>query len=66
MIREPEDIAALPWAGNFADDRELFLAVEAYIFIEPDPVKRRRADELANWYGCGEKVRCPLDYDPRR
>jgi hypothetical protein len=65
MIRTPEDIAALPWSGNFADDRELFQAVEDYAFIEPDLAKRRRADELANWYGCGQKVKCPPGYDPR-
>ena len=66
MIKDAEDIAALPWAGNFRDDRELFQAVEDYVYFEPDPAKRRRADELANWYGCGERVKCPHDYDPRR
>jgi hypothetical protein len=65
MITRPDDIAHLPWTGNYAEDRNLYQAIEAYIFSEPDLAKRQRADELANWYGCGEKTKCPPGYDPR-
>jgi hypothetical protein len=66
MIKDPEDIAALPWQGNFRADRALFQAIEDFIFAEPDPAKRRRADQLAALHGCGQRTRCLLDYDPRR
>ena len=64
-IIEPDDIAALPWAGNFADDAPLFRMVDAYILREPDLAKRQRAEELVNWHGMGKRVKCRPDYDPR-
>ena len=36
MINRPDDIAHLPWTGNYAEDRNLYQAIEAYIFSEPD------------------------------
>ena len=66
MIECPDDIARLPWAGNYGADWPLFKAVQEYINREPELKKRQAADELANWYGCGERIASyPADYDPR-
>jgi hypothetical protein len=64
-IERPDDIADLPWAGNYGDDIPCFKAVEVYIMGEPELAKRQKAEELANWHGCGERVVCPPDFDPR-
>ena len=65
MIECPDDIARLPWAGNYADDAPLFRAVQEYINREPELKKRQRAAELASWHGCGERITDPADFDPR-
>lgn len=63
-INTPDDIAALPWAGNYADDAPLFELINEYIRREPDLAKRQQAEVHANWYGCGERVSCE-GLDPR-
>lgn len=63
-INEPDDIARLPWRGNFADDAALFEFCDDYIRSEPELAKRQRASELASLHGCGEECTCPADYDP--
>lgn len=60
-----EDIAKLPWAGNFTDDQPLGDLVTEYIANEPDLVKRQRACELVNLHMCGEVVEVVgTDEDP--
>lgn len=61
----PEDVAKLPWAGNFADDGPLFELVNEYINAEPDRAKRYAADAFASFYGMGEKCpdEIPDDYE---
>jgi hypothetical protein len=60
----PEDVAKLPWGGNFADDAALFELVDAYLASEPDRAKRYAADCAASLYGMGEKCpdEIPADY----
>lgn len=65
-ISNPEDVAKLPWAGNYADDEVLFTLVDKYINQEPNLLKRQRADQLASIYGCGEICEIDPNYDPKR
>lgn len=55
-IDSPEQVAALPWAGNYEDDAPLGRLVADYIKREPELAKRQRAEELLNWHMCGEEV----------
>lgn len=65
-INEPDDVAKLPWAGNYADDRALSELVADYYVREPDLAKRQRAAELESLHMCGEPcVVVGTDYDPR-
>lgn len=54
-LKTPEDIANLPWGGNYQLDRELWLMVEAFIAKLPEGSQQKhRAEVLASWYICGE------------
>ena len=52
-ITDPEQVASLPWRGNYAGDRHLFDAVERYVRAEANDEKRHRAVYLAQLYGMG-------------
>lgn len=66
-INEPEDIARLPWKGNYGDDAALFELCADYYRREPDLAKRQRGAELESLHGCGEPcVVVGTDYDPCR
>lgn len=57
-IEKLEDIANLPWKGNFHADRLLFAACDA--FIDTLPLEQReRAEDWPAWFGMGE------GHDPR-
>jgi len=61
----PEDVAKLPWSGNYADDAPLFDLVNAYIKSESDKAKRYAADAAASLYGMGQECpeQIPDDYE---
>ena len=54
-ISAPEEIARLPWAGNFADDAPLFAAIDRYLAREKNHARRAEAERLASKHGMGEE-----------
>lgn len=65
-VNSPNDVANLPWAGDFDADAPLAELVNQYIMREPALANRQRADELANWHMCGERVELVgTQLDPR-
>lgn len=56
MIRSVSDIPALPWAGNFADDRRLSDMVDDFILSTTDREAQKEAIRLVNLHMCGEAV----------
>lgn len=56
VIRSVEQIPALPWAGNFADDRRLSGMVDDFILSTKDREAQKEAIRLVNLHMCGEAV----------
>ena len=64
LITSPEQVAQLPWGGNYALDAGLFEAVDRYTRKEPDVMKAYQAERLASKLGMGEELpEIPSDSD---
>lgn len=53
-LTDPDQIAYLPWMGNWADDYPLMQIVDRYIATLTDPAQQQRALFLVDLHMVGE------------